>query len=270
MLGAYREALGRLREHPQLLFAFLLPTLLLVGLRALLYVGGSLSGMSELVEGLAGVLVLYLGMGWYNAAIGSIVPARSKGGPQVPEGPVYLASAIAAAMVAAPLAAFVLLVGLQGPENMGAFGLMGSVLLLLGSLVAAGRSVGLPVEASLSGTWGVRTLKRGNQRAREQGGLGLVFLAFLLLVPLVLVGPLTQTLLPGTWPAYAQLAITLLGLTFVGAWAGMAIAIALSGGAVTIVREFACPQCGATASAQQGQARCECGLEGPFYSGERA
>lgn len=272
VLGAYRQALGRLREQPSLIVPFVLPTLVLVGLRALLFVGGDVGsgaeGTADVVEGLAGVLVLFLGMGWYLAAIGSVVPAREEGGPSVPEGPVYVASAVGAALVAAPLAGFVLLVGLTGPANLDAFGLVGAVLLLLGSLVAAGRAVGAPVQAALSGDWSWATLRQASERGRENGGLGLVFLAFLMLVPLVVVPAVTSIVLSDPLAGYVQLALTVLGLVLVGAWTGLAVAIGLSGGLAGVQRRFACPYCQAEAVVEGGRGRCpECGLEGPFYPG---
>lgn len=265
VLGAYRQALGDLVSHPSILLPFLLPTLLMLGLRALLYVGGDLGTRGDVVEGLAGVLVLYLGMSWYMAAIGSVKDLEQ--GPTMPGGPVYVASAIGAALVTAPLAGFVLLVGLQGPENVGALGLTAAILLLLGSLVAAGRAVGLPVEAAVSGSWSLPTLKRANRRGRENGGLGLVFLAFLLLVPLVVLPPILQAFVPDPWAGYGQLALSLAGLTLVGAWTGRAIAIGLLGGVGVVEEGFACPRCGAEAHVEGGRATCACGLEGPYYPG---
>lgn len=269
VLGSYRRALARLREDPRLLVPFLLPTLLLVGLRALLYVGGGVGDRGGLVEGLAGVVVFALGLGWYLAAVGSVVPGRERGGPSVPEGPVYVASAVGAGAVAAPIAGFVLLVELQGPANVGAIGLVASVLLLLSSLVAAGRATGLPVEAALSQRWSRETLQRANRRGRENGGLGLVFLAFLMLVPLVVLPPLARLALAPPWADLAALVVGLVGLTVVGALVGVAVAVALSGGAA-VVESFACPRCGAEARAEGGRAECgECGLEGPYYAGEQ-
>lgn len=275
VLGAYRQAAGRLRERPGLVVPFALPTLLLLGLRGLLYLGGDLGTATgsepDLIEGLAGVLVLYLGVAWYFAAVGSIVPAREDGGARVPEGPVYVASALGAALVAAPIAGFVLLVGLVGPANLDAFGLVGSVLLLLGSLVAAGRAVGLPVEAALSNTWSGQTVRQANERGRENGGLGLVFLAFLMLVPLAILPPLASAVLADPWGGYLQLVVTLVGLTLVGAWTGLAIALGLSGGLPNVESRFTCPRCEGEAVAQGGRATCaRCGLEGPFYLGARA
>jgi len=272
VLGAYRQAAARVREEPRLIVPFLLPTLWLVGLRALSYAGGGLSGGAEatLLAGLADVLVLYLGVTWYFAAVGSVVPARSEGGPEVPEGPVYVASALGGAIVAAPIAAFVLVVGLAGPENLSAYGLVGAVLLLLGSLVAAGRAAGLPVEAALSKRWSWETFKHANERGREHGGLGLLFLAFLMLVPLVVVPALANLLAPPALAGPLQLVVTVLGLTLVGAWTGTAIAIGQAGELAGTTRTFECPRCGATARVESGRARCEgCQIEGPFYAGER-
>jgi predicted RNA-binding Zn-ribbon protein involved in translation (DUF1610 family) len=275
VLGAYRQAARRIREEPSLVLPFVLPTLLLLGLRGLLYVGGEVgtapAGEPDVVEGLIGVLVLYLGMSWYFAALGSLVPARQQGRPRVPEGPVYVGSAVAAAAVAAPIAGVVLLVGIPGPENLNAFGLVGAVLLLLGSMVAAGRSVGLPVETALSGDWSWTAVKRANRRGRENGGLGLVFLAFLMLVPLVVVPALANLLAPPALAGPLQLVVTVLGLTLVGAWTGTAIAIGQAGELAGATRTFECPRCGATARVEGGRARCQsCQLEGPFYAGERA
>jgi hypothetical protein len=269
VLGSYRQAWGEIVDQPSLLAPFVLPTILLFALRGLLYLGGHLSAAGRVVEGLAGVLVLYLGMSWYFAAIGSVTD-RDRAGPEVPGGPVYVASAVGAAIVAAPLAGFVLLVGLQGPQSLGAIGLLASVLLLLVSLVAAGRSLGLPVEAALSGTWSTQTLVRANDRGRENGGLGLVFLAFLLLIPLLVLPPVTQRVIPAPWAGYTQLVVSFLGLTFVGALSGSAAAIALWEGRAGVEETFTCPLCGEGARAQAGRASCECGLEGPYYAGERS
>lgn len=272
VLGAYRQAAGRLREQPSLFWPFVLPTLVLVGLRVLLFLGGDLggqaSGTADVVEGLAGVLVFALGLAWYFAAIGSVVPARQEGRPRVPEGPVYVASALGAAIVASPLAGFVLLVGLTGPANLNALGLVGAVLLLLASLVAAGRAVGAPVEAALSGDWSWATLRQASRRGRERGGLGLVFLAFLALVPLVVLPGLASLVLADPWAGYLQLAASVVGLVLVGAWTGVAVAIGLSGGLEGVQRSFACPRCRAEAHVEGGRGRCpECGLEGPYYPG---
>lgn len=269
VLGSYRQAIGEIVAEPKLLVPFLFPTLLLFGLRGLIFVGGGFGQASDLVEGLADVLTLYLGMSWYFAAIGSVT-TRPGGGPEMPAGPVYVASGIGAAFVAAPITGFVLLVGLQGPGNLGAIGLVATILLLLSSLVAAGRSIGLPVEAAISDTWSWPTLKHANERGRENGGLGLVFLAVLMLIPLVIVPALTPLVAPEPWAGYAQLVVSFIGLTFVGAWTGLAAAIGLSGGDGGIQEEFTCPRCGKQAHAQAGRARCECGLEGPYYPGARS
>lgn len=270
VLGSYRRAFGELVARPSLLVPFLAPTLLIVALRLVTFLGAS-NGTAQgtVLEGLAGVVVLFLGLTWYFVAAASVVPSREQGRPEMPAGPTYVASAAAAGLVALPLLGFVLLVGLVGPASLGALGLLGSILLLFAALVLAGRAVGLPVEAALSGDWGLSTLSAGNERARERGGLGLVFLALLLLVPLALAGPIVQAVLPEPWAGAVVLAVTVLGLTVVGAWAGLAFAIGLAGGDVGVEATFECPACGETARVEGGRARCECGLEGPYYPGPR-
>jgi len=268
VLGSYKEAFGRIVDQPSLLAPFVVPTLLVAFLRLAVFSGVDPNAQGRQVDlAVYGLVVLFLGVTWYFVAVGSIVPRSNRSVPRMPGGSVYLASTQAALIVIAPLAAFVGLMTLQPPEQLGGLGLLAAVTLLLAALVVSGRAIGIPVEAAVRGSSGFEAVSRGNARGRERGGLGLTFLALLMLVAVSVAAQLAGTVFAPPVLGAVQVALALVGVTVVGAWVGVAAAIALAGGEHAIADAFECPRCGGTARVEGSTATCECGLEGPYQLG---
>lgn len=264
VLGAYREALSTLARRPALLVPYLAPVLFHVLATSLVRPAPPAVTGTVVAQVVLELVTLFLQAWWFLVALGitaRVLSERRPGG-LVPTPAILRASALGALFVSGLLAAVVLLTLAAPTGGLGALALIGSVVLAIGALLVAGRVVGLPVEAALAGPapgW----LAAGNQRAKENGGLGLVFLAFAL------------TLAPPAIPIALRLAgVTLSGGTIVAlgaaltfpllAWAGTAMALALDPRESRAVR-FPCPRCGLEAEAVGGRARCACGLEGPYY-----
>lgn len=272
VLGAYREALDVLRRRPGLLVPFLVPVAVLLATQGLLTTVEGTTQVATPREVAAGLTALFLQAGWYFLVLGAIVPAvrGTEGASLVPEGPVYVAAAQGALLVVAPWALLAGILLLQPAGGLGALALVASLVLLISTIVAAGRAVGLPVEAALSGAHGLALFRQGNRRARENGGLGLAFLALLALA-VAFAGPaIAIRVLAGQASTVLMVALGSVTSWLVGAWAGAAMAIGLAGGSQVVQETFACPRCGGEARAQAGRARCECGLEGPYYPGARS
>lgn len=272
VLGAFRQAAAQLRAQPLLFFVFLIPVAVLLVTQALLTGIESPEGVTRPGEVAAGLTALFLQAGWYFVVVGAITPRVTGDGEAslVPEGPVYVAAAQGAALVVAPWALLATILLVQPAGSLGALALVASLLLLISTVVALGRAVGLPVEAALTGASGLDVFKRGNERARENGGLGTAFLGVLGLGAAFVVPALALTLTIGRPSSLTMIAIGSATSWLVGSWVGVAIAIGLSGGQ-TISRSFACPRCGEQAEAEAGRARCTgCGIEGPYYPGEHA
>lgn len=270
VLGSFSDAVDELRDRPRLFLPFLIPTVVLVATQALLsLVEGSGTQTVRVSEVAAGLTALFLQAGWYFVILGAIVPAVTgqRGSPEVPGGPVYVGAAQGALLVVAPWALLAAILLNQPSGALGALALLASIVLLISTVVAAGRAIGIPVEAALTGASGLDLFKRGNRRARENGGLGLAFLALMSLV-VAFAGPaLCIAAGLGRPSPITMLVLGSVSSWFVGTWAGLAFAIGLSGGDVGVEATFDCPACGQEARVEGGRARCECGLEGPYYSG---
>lgn len=219
-----------------------------------------------------GLTALFLQAGWYFATLGAIVPsvAGSAESIQAPSGPVYVGAAQAALLLVAPWALLAGILLVRPAGALGAIALLASVVLLISTVVAAGRALGIPVEAALTGARGRELFRQGNDRARENGGLGVAFLGLLVLVVAFAVPVLALTFGLGRSSPLLAVALGAISSWLIGTWIAVAAAISLGGGATGLQTTFTCPACGSTARAQGGMARCECGLEGPFYNGARA
>lgn len=267
VLGAYKRAAGLLVDRPALLLPYLVPTAILAGVQTLLVASGvPQAGGTTLAESGAVLAGLFVTVAWYLAVVGGLAPAAARSAPiGLPGGPVVRGALVGAGIVTAP---WIALVGVQqfAPSGgLAAVALLASLVLLVGAVGAAGRAVGLPVEAGLHGRDGRQLVRQGNRRARENGGLGLVFLGLVLsgllpLVPGVVLGLGLAD--PNRWLLGAAGAGV---LWLVGAWVGTAIGVGLAGRTEGPEATFACPACGEQATVEDGRARCECGLEGPYY-----
>lgn len=268
VLGAYREALGRIRERPSLLLPFAIPAALLLGAEAVLAAtpGGATArtGGQALATVLAGLLVTT----WYMEALALATAGLERGGtfPTWPSPSVHRASVAAALVVVAPWAAVVALVAWSPSGTLGGLALLAVFVLLVLAVFATGRAVGLPVEAALARDGDRGVLGAGNRRARENGGLGLVFLGFLVLALPSLALGIAEGLELVTLAPSLSMGIRGVVRWGLGAWIGVAVAVGLVGAQPTPERSFTCPVCGADAVVEGGRARCECGLEGPYYT----
>lgn len=270
VLGSYGEAARRLVDRPSLFVPFLVPTLVLFGTQVLLLEFGQAGdpGVGGPAQAAAGLAALFLQVAWYFVAVGTVAPsARGEASLGAPDGSVFLASVLGAGIVVAPWSLIASILVVQPAGSLGALALLSAVLLLIAAVFVAGRAVGLPVEAALTDRRGRELVRAGNRRGRENGGLGLVFLALLIFGLL--------TLLPGVLSGlglieasrWTLLSVGAVTSWLLGAWIGTAIAIGLIGEEHGIEARFTCPACGREAIVEDGRARCECGLEGPYYQG---
>lgn len=266
VLGSYREAGGRLVRHPRLLAPFLAPTVVLFLTQGALLRFGEAGQVASGPQAVAGLIAMFLQIAWYLIALGVVTPVAVD--PQEPfpwpERSLLEASVGGAGFVTAPwvLIAAVLVFGPTGAW--GALGLLASVVLAMAAVVVAGRAVGLPVEAAVSHREGRGLLRAGNRRAREMGGLGLVFLGLLALMALSLVPGIVQGLRLARPSPWLWLVLGTFATWLIGAWIGVAVALGLTGAEAGRRERFTCPRCGEEAVAERGRARCACGLEGPY------
>lgn len=272
VLGAYRRALGRLAERPSLALPYLAPAIVLAAVQSLLLVTGERStGLGGPAEAAAALGALFLEVAWYLAALGaSVRAATSDAALELPSGGVVRAAIAGAGLVTLPWVLVAAILVVQPTGALGAIGLLASVLLLIAAVFLAGRAVGLPVEAALHQLPGLAVVTQGSRRARDNGGLGLVFLAMLLLATIPFVPGLLDgldLLEVGPW---TLLSAGSLISWLLGAWIGTAIAIGLVGRSEGPETTFDCPACGRRVEVEGGRAACKCGLEGPFYEGSRA
>lgn len=264
VLGAYRRAAASLLERPSLAVPFLLPAALLFGAETV-FSAAPTDGLPPGIEAAATIAALLVVITWYLEAIALTTSALARGGfPDWPSPGVHRASLTGAVIVTAPWAAVVGLVAWSPQGALGGIALLGVFVLLIAGVFATGRAVGLPVEAALGQTDGRRLLSDGNRRAREMGGLGLVFLGFLLLVLPGIGFAVVQALEVVQLSPGVDAGLRALVRWILGSWIGTAIALGL-GGTGEVTRTFTCPACGQEATLQSGRARCSCGIEGPFY-----
>lgn len=269
VLGAYGDAARRIVQQPLLLLPFLVPALVLAGAEALLlqFGGTGTSGVNAPAHALGGLVALFLPVAWYLTTVGIIVPAvQEMGGLAWPSGPTIFGGILGGLLVISPWALILSLLVIQAGGALGAMALLAIVLLLISAIFVAGRAVGIPVEAALNSRTGMSLFREGNRRGRENGGLGLVFLAVLAIgvvtFSAALLGEFVFTGLPDRL-LFLMVAVVRWPL---GAWIGVAFAIGLVGIAEDATRRITCPACGQQATVKGGRARCECGLEGPYYS----
>lgn len=264
VLGAYRRAAARLIKRPSLAVPFLLPAALLFGAETV-FSAAPTDTLSPGIEAAATVGALLVVITWYLEAIALTTSALARGGfPDWPSPGVHEASLTGAVVVTAPWAAVVGLVAWSPQGALGGIALLGVFVLLIAGVFATGRAVGLPVEAALGQGDGRRLLADGNRRAREMGGLGLVFLGFLLLVLPGIGFAVLQALEIVQLSAGVDAGLRAVVRWILGSWIGTALALGL-GGTGDVTRTFTCPACGREATLQSGRARCSCGIEGPFY-----
>lgn len=272
VLGAYRRALGRLGQRPSLALPYLAPALVLAAVQSLLLATGERStGLGGAPEAAAALGALFLEVAWYLAALGASVHAATSDGPlELPSGGVVRGAIAGAGLVTLPWALVATILVAQPTGALGAIGLLAAVLLLISAVFLAGRAVGLPVEAALHDPPGMALVTQGSQRARDNGGLGLVFLAMLLLATIPFVPGLLDGLDLVQIGPWTLLAAGSLISWLLGSWIGTAIAIGLVGRTEGPETVFECPACGRTVEVEGGRAACACGLEGPFYEGSTA
>lgn len=267
VLGAFRRASGSLTETPGLLALYLVPLLLLVGAQLAL---GDASGREELEDlgvALATLAALFLHAWWFLIAVATSTRwIVEEAGRWVPPPGVVAPCALAAALSLVPWALMTALVAWAPPGGLGAVAQLGVLVLLFVAIAVMGRMIGVPVEAGLGASSTRQALSGGNRRARENGGVGVVFL-FLVGAGLLLVG-MAIAAVAGlvTWSLGTRLAVVSLVLWGLEAWTGTAAVHALTTGTGP-ERTVTCPRCGQEASAQGGRAACPaCGLEGAFYA----
>lgn len=269
VLGSFPRGARTLAKHPGLTVAYLIPVALLF------LVGVVLQDPADqrlaLTVADAGVVlaVLFLHAWWFFIAVGltaeAVVHERA---PGLPSGRVVESSALAGLLVIVPWAAVTGGMVWAPGGALGGVVQLGVVVLLISTLVVMGRAVGLPVAAVLGARSAGQVAKQGNQRAKENGGLGFAFLfamgavAALLLVALLgLTGRVAV-------PPWAQAGLFSVLLVVLEAWVGASLVHGLIAGEGP-TRTFTCPRCGDQATAQGGRATCGCGLEGPYHPGAR-
>ncbi len=273
VLASYARAVGELVEKPRAFVVFLVPVLVLLSVQALLFVVGDPvpEGGLGVPGAVAGVAGFFLQVVWYLLAVAVVVPVIREGVPLgLPSGSMVGGAVAGALVVVAPWALISAILVTQQGGAWGAMGLLSAAFLLVASLFLAGRAVGMPVEGALHERSLPGVVGAGSRRGRENGGLGLVFLAVLMfaLVPLSLgvasaLGgvELEPGLLVPVWGVSAWV---------LGAWIGAALSIGLVGEDPEAELVFTCPRCGGQAVVRSGRARCACGIEGPFYEGDPA
>lgn len=273
VLASYARSVGILARTPRLLAVFLVPVLVLFLVQGLLfYVGGDVAREGLTLAGaVAGTSGLFLQVTWYLLAVALAVPiVVEEDASWRPTGSMVRGAMAGAGLITLPWALIAAVLVVEPEGSWGAVGLLSAVFLVVGSLFAAGRAVGMPVEGALRGGSGASVVRGGSRRGRENGGLGLVFLAVCMfaLVPLSL-GIASAV---GVIELGAGLLMPVWGVTawVLGSWIGVALVVGLVGKDPEAESTFECPACGREAVAKRGRARCRCGLEGAFYEGDPA
>ncbi len=269
VLGAFAQGARTVAKHPAVLVAFLAPVVVFALTRAavLQFDADPASASPSLLvaELLAGLLQLT----WFHLAVAAVTPivlSRATR-PCWPTGAASLACVAAASIQMAPIAVLAGLLLVPQEGAVGAVALLGVPILALVAFWLAGRMVAVPVEAAMTTSTTRQAVARGNRRGKENGGLGLVFLASLVLILL----PLSLAVIRATaaiqLSPWTVLAVASLLTWPLGAWLGTSFVHGLAGRGEGEAIAFQCPRCGEQAIGRQGRARCACGLEGPLYLG---
>ncbi|MDX1610957.1 MAG: hypothetical protein R3185_01225 [Candidatus Thermoplasmatota archaeon] len=268
VLGSIARGAGMLARSPVLLLPYLIPVgLLLLAQRALT---GPLSRAqgNPVIEGIVLVVGLTIHLWWLLVAIGTTARARLRDDAVTwPSAAMVQACALAAGLVALPLSLLALAIQAEPTGALGAVAGLGGFALLVVVVVALGRSVGVPVQTTLTpGERALDQVRKGNGLARENGGLGFIFLFLLAVGTVVFLQAVASVagVLPAGSLASQSASLGLLWLLEAMLGASVAHGLVLRSSRSTT---FTCPRCGSEAVAQGGRARCTCGLAGPFYPG---